>query len=334
MHCRPEGVGVAELANLEFVWWWFLLVLPLPFLVYLALPPVQEKAAIRLPYLPDSDGQLTPPNAFAKVSAVLIWILLVLACARPVWYGEPISSQPHHRDMMLVVDLSGSMSTKDMEYGSEYIDRLSAVKHVITEFISKRQGDRLGLVLFADHAYLQTPLTLDQSTIIQQLNQATLGLIGQKTAIGEGIGIATKTFIDSQAPQRVVILLSDGENTAGVLDPIKAAEIAHKYQTTIYTIGIGAGEMVVKDLFLSRKINTAKDLDEAMLTAIAEKTGGQYFRARNHAELQNIYNEIDRLEPISEATQRWRPQSEWFVYPLALALISTLILVAVRKDHV
>jgi len=205
---------------------------------------------------------------------------------------------------------------------------------VLSDFIDKREGDRLGLVLFADHAYLQTPLTLDKNTIRQQLNQAVLKLIGTQTAIGEGIGLATKTFIDSDAPQRVMILLSDGSNTAGVLDPIEAAKIAQKYNATIYTVGVGAGEMMVKEFFMTRKINTAEDLDEKTLTQIATMTGGQYFRARNSQDLAKIYDTINQLEPISQASQTWRPQSEWFGYPLAIALALSVLLALLRRNHV
>jgi Ca-activated chloride channel family protein len=318
----------------EFLWWWMLILLPLPVLVYLFASPTVTDAPISLPYLPKEENSHRPSNLIAKIMAVSIWILVVLASARPVWYGDPIESQQKHRDMMLVVDLSGSMDIEDMEHKGELIDRLTAVKQVLSEFIEKRKGDRLGLVLFADNAYLQTPLTLDRKTVASQLNQTVLGLVGNKTAIGEGIGLATKTFIDSDAPQRVMILLSDGENNAGVLDPIEAAEIAKKYHTTIYTVGVGAGEMVVQEFFVSRRVDTAKDLDEESLTTIAEMTGGQYFRARNQQDLSNIYKTIDELEPISSDSQTWRPQTEWFRYPLAMALLLSLILVAWRKIRV
>lgn len=315
----------------EFVWWWMLFLLPLPFFVYYLSPAVKENATITLSYLPEENTTSTPSNRVSKIVCSLIWILLTLSCARPVWYGEPIENQPKHRDMILVVDLSGSMEMKDMAHDGEHIDRLTAVKNVLTDFIEKRKGDRLGLVLFADHAYLQTPLTLDRKTISSQLNQAVLGLVGKQTAIGEGIGLATKTFIDSDAPQRVMILLSDGENTTGVLDPIKAAEIAKKYNTTIYTVGIGAGEMIVNEFFISRKVNTAKDLDEKSLTQIAKITGGQYFRARNQDDLNGIYNTINELEPISRVSQTWRPQTEWFNFPLSIALFLSILLVCWRK---
>ncbi|RSD31809.1 vWA domain-containing protein [Vibrio pectenicida] len=322
------------MANIEFVWWWNFLLLPLPILIYFLLPPVQTSSPVYMPYLPLSPAGNSAWSMMAKGLAALIWITLITAAARPVWYGDPVTTQPKHRDMMLVVDLSYSMSQEDMQLNGSFIDRLAAVKQVLTDFISKRQGDRLGLVLFADHAYLQTPLTLDRHTISQQLNQTVLRLIGDKTAIGEGIGLATKTFVDGDAPQRIMILLSDGTNTAGVLDPIEAAKIAKKYKVTIYTVGIGAGEMMVKEFFMSRKVNTAKDLDEKSLKEIASITGGKYFRARDSQELSNIYNTINELEPISQTTQTWRPQQDWFVIPLAIAFVGFLTLMIIRRNHV
>ncbi|EVU15221.1 von Willebrand factor type A domain protein [Vibrio parahaemolyticus V-223/04] len=258
---------------------------------------------------------------------------MVVACARPVWFGEPVEFQPKYRDLMLVVDLSGSMQKEDMNLDGEYIDRLSAVKKVLSDFVAKRKGDRLGVVLFGDHAYLQTPLTADRQTVIQQIKQTVIGLVGQRTAIGDGIGLGTKTFVDSDAPQRVMILLSDGSNTAGVLDPIEAAEIAKKYNATIYTVGVGAGEMMVKDFFMTRKVDTAADLDEQTLTKIAEMTGGQYFRARDAEQLEKIYDTINKLEPVSSDTQTWRPQSEWFPYPLSAALVLSMLLFLLRRKH-
>ncbi|RJX75351.1 VWA domain-containing protein [Vibrio sinensis] len=322
------------MANIEFVWWWMWLLSPLPLLVRFLLPPAKQSSPIYLPYLPNTGVQSAPKNIVSKILATLLWLSLICAAARPVWFGEPVTTQPKHRDLMLVVDLSYSMSKEDMAVNDDYTDRLTAVKKVLSDFIERREGDRLGLVLFADHAYLQTPLTLDRKTISQQLNQAVLRLIGTNTAIGEGIGLATKTFVDSDAPQRVMILLSDGSNTSGVLDPIEAAKIAKKYNATIYTVGVGAGEMMVKEFFMTRKVNTAQDLDEKTLMEIAKITGGQYFRARDSKELATIYDTINQLEPISTATQTWRPQIEWFGYPLSLMLISGVLLVIIRRNYV
>ncbi|GAK82620.1 BatA protein [Vibrio ponticus] len=322
------------MANLEFVWWPLFLLLPLPLAVYFLLPSAKSDAPLYLPYLPDSSASKATQSVMPKLLMSALWLCLVTAASRPVWYGEPVIQQAEHRDLMLVVDLSGSMEQKDMLYQGDYIDRLSAVKQVLNDFIAKRDGDRLGLVFFADHAYLQTPLTFDRNAVNQQLQQVVLNLIGSRTAIGEGIGLATKTFVDSEAPQRVIVLLSDGSNTAGVLEPIEAAEIAKKYKATIYTVGVGAGEMEMKQFFFSRTVNTARDLDETSLRKIAEITGGQYFRARNSQDLANIYQMINQLEPINQATQTWRPQQEWFRYPLAIALGLLFVLIIVRRNHV
>jgi Ca-activated chloride channel homolog len=322
------------LANLELVWWWMLFLLPIPLLAIRYLPPAKQSTPIQIAYLPSSSSESRPSQRISQILVIMIWLCLVVAATRPVWYGDPVTTHPKHRDLMLVVDLSYSMSQKDMKQGDHYIDRLSAVKNVVSNFIDHRKGDRVGLVLFADHAYLQTPLTFDLKTVKSQLNQTVLKLIGTKTAIGEGIGLATKTFIDSDAPQRVIILLSDGSNTSGVLDPIRAAKIAKKYKATIYTIGIGAGEMEVQDFFFTHTVNTAQDLDEKTLMAIAKITGGQYFRARNSHDLATIYDTINHLQPVAKASQTWRPQSEWFRYPLALAFILSLVLVVLRRNHV
>jgi Ca-activated chloride channel family protein len=327
------ATGLSQWLNIEFVWWWALILLPLPLLVYKLMPRESQQAEIKLAYLPDNTHSNKPKQKLQKTLSIAIWTLLIIACARPVWFGDPIEFQPKYRDLMLVVDLSGSMQKEDMNLDGEFTDRLTAVKKVLSDFVAKRKGDRLGVVLFGDHAYLQTPLTADRQAVIQQINQTVIGLVGQSTAMGDGIGLGTKTFVDSNAPQRVMVLLSDGGNTAGVLDPIEAAEIAKKYNATIYTVGVGAGEMMVKEFFMTRKVDTAADLDEKTLTQIAEVTGGQYFRARDTEQLENIYETINQLEPVSSDTQTWRPQSEWFRYPLSAALGLSVLLFLLRRKH-
>ncbi|MGR5299111.1 vWA domain-containing protein [Vibrio mediterranei] len=320
------------MSEFTFEWWWLFALLPLPYLGYKFFQPKQPSAAIILPHISGMPAASRKKILLVRTIAIMAWVSLVCATARPVWYAEPIEIQPKHRDMMLVIDLSYSMSQQDMAYQDGYIDRLTAVKHVVSDFVDRRKGDRVGLVYFADHAYLQTPLTFDRETVKTQLNQTVLKLIGTQTAIGDGIGLATKTFIDSDAPQRVMILLSDGSNNAGVLEPVKAAEIAKKYGTTIYTIGVGAGEMQVKDFFMTRTVNTAEDLDEKTLIKIANMTGGQYFRARNADELATIYDTINALQPIQQATQSWRPQTEWFALPATFSLLLIMLLVMLRRE--
>ncbi|MCF4172929.1 MULTISPECIES: vWA domain-containing protein [Vibrio] len=320
------------MSEFTFEWWWLFALLPLPYLSYKFFQPKQPSASIVLPHISGMPAASRKKILLVRTIAIMAWVSLVCAAARPIWYGEPIEIQPKHRDMMLVIDLSYSMSQQDMAYQDGYIDRLTAVKHVVSDFVDRRKGDRVGLVYFADHAYLQTPLTFDRETVKTQLNQTVLKLIGTQTAIGDGIGLATKTFVDSNAPQRVMILLSDGSNNAGVLDPVQAAEIAKKYGTTIYTIGVGAGEMQVKDFFMTRTVNTAEDLDEKTLIKIANITGGQYFRARNADELATIYDTINALQPVQQATQSWRPQTEWFALPATVSLLLIMLLVILRRE--
>ncbi|NAW64150.1 vWA domain-containing protein [Photobacterium halotolerans] len=310
----------------EFVWWWALVLLPLPWFVYRFTKPVQPVAAITLPVLPENLVR-KPVRRWQSLLALLCWVCLLGALARPVWFGDPVQIQPEHRDMLLAVDLSGSMSIEDMvDSQGNTVDRLTAVKQVVTDFIGKRQGDRLGLVLFANHAYLQTPLTFDLNTVKQQLARTVLGLIGQSTAIGEGLGIAAKSFINSDAKQRVIILLSDGANTSGVINPMEAAKLAAENKVRIYTVGIGAEEMVQRSFFGDRMVNPSQDLDEHALTQIAALTDGQYFRARNPQELASIYQSINDLEPVSTAQQTWRPREELFRFPLAGALFFSVLL--------
>ncbi|MDD1781424.1 VWA domain-containing protein [Enterovibrio sp. ZSDZ35] len=318
----------------EFTWWWAFVLLPLPLVIYKWAKPIPRPAAIHLPRLPKGLGEKQNTSRIRQILMTLLWVSLITALARPVWYGDPIQIQPEHRDMMLAVDLSGSMEIEDMVLPSgNSTDRLTAVKHVLSDFIKQRDGDRLGLVLFADHGYLQTPLTLDRNTVAQQLDRAVLGLIGKSTAIGEGLGIATKTFIDSKAPQRVIILLSDGANTSGVIEPLEAAKLAKENGVTIYTVGVGAESMRQRSLFGSRIVNPSQDLDEKALREIAQMTGGEYFRARDPQELEKIYQIIDQLEPISDVQQTWRPRDEWFRFPLSAALALSVVIVVLRRRH-
>ncbi|MGR5063543.1 VWA domain-containing protein [Photobacterium sp. DNB22_13_2] len=312
-----------------------ILLLPLPWLVRRYVAEVQPIAVLRLGRLPsDLEGSIYSSRVPIALS-LLAWLFLVTAIARPVWLGNPISVPMEHRDVMLVVDLSGSMDIEDMNGGNgEAISRMTAMKSVLIDFVRRREGDRLGMVLFADHGYLHTPLTLDIRNLEQQIDQLVLGLVGYMTAIGEGVAIATKTFIDSEAPQRVMILLSDGSNTIGAVEPMAAAELAKESNVTIYSVGLGAESMMVENAFGElHETNPAWDLDESLLTDIAELTGGQYFRARNQDELAEVYSLIDGLEPISDAEQTWQPRYDLYPYPLFMTVVLMVMLTAYRRHY-
>ncbi|MBT9096755.1 vWA domain-containing protein [Methylovulum psychrotolerans] len=306
-------------------WPWLLLALPVPLAVYWLLPShrVLEQAALKVPFLEDFDDGHTLVISQKKWPlwlAAVAWGLLVLACARPQWLGEPIEQAVSGRDLMLAVDLSGSMEAQDFILNKEPVDRLTAAKSVANDFINRRVGDRIGLILFGSQAYLQTPLTFDRKTVMTLLDEAQLGLAGDNTAIGDAIGLAVKRLGQQPENSRVLVLMTDGANTAGEVSPLKAAQLAESKHLKIYTIGIGADEMLVRSWFGSRKVNPSTDLDEGTLVKIAESTGGRYFRARNTDELNNIYRLLDELEPVEKDKQYYRPHSELFYWPLGFAL--------------
>ncbi|WAK02182.1 vWA domain-containing protein [Methylobacter sp. YRD-M1] len=312
---------------IHFEWPWLLSLLPLPLLIRWLLPahkPV-EQAALKVPFLDDfSEGDarvISQTGRWPFLAAVVAWILLIAACTRPQWLGEPIEQAVSGRDLMLAVDLSGSMEVQDFVINKRAVDRLTATKWVAGDFINRRVGDRIGLILFGTQAYLQTPLTFDRKTVMTLLDESAIGLAGDNTAIGDAIGLAVKRLKNQEVNSRVLILMTDGANTAGEVSPLKAAELAAENQLKIYTIGIGANEMLVRSFFGAQKVNPSQDLDEKTLTAIAEKTGGVYFRARNTDELNKIYQLLDQLEPVEKDKQYFRPRSELYYWPLAGALL-------------
>lgn len=311
---------------IHFQWPWLFLILPLPLAVryFFAARITIEQAALKVPFLDDFPREETHIIAAEKPwrlwLAAAAWILLVLASARPQWLGEPIEQAISGRDLMLAVDLSESMTAQDFELQNQMVDRLTAIKAIATDFINRRVGDRLGLVLFGTQAYLQTPLTFDRKTVATLLDESAIGLAGEATAIGDAIGLAVKRLQKQQTNSRVLILLTDGANTAGELSPLKAAELAASFKLKIYTIGVGADEMLVSSFFGTQKVNPSQDLDEETLTAIAQKTGGKYFRARNTEELNQIYQLLDQLEPVEKDKQYFRPRAELYFWPLSLAL--------------
>jgi Ca-activated chloride channel family protein len=315
----------------SFEWIWALAALPLPLLIKWLLPAAQsETSALKVPFTLSSDiGVTSTKQSKQWVTQSLLWLLwicLVISSARPQWLGEPITVPNEGREMILAVDLSGSMQIEDMQINGRNTDRLSMVKHVLSDFIERRTGDRLGLILFADTAYLQAPMTYDRRTVFTLLQEAVIGLIGEKTAIGDAIGLAVKRFRGHEESNNVLVLLTDGQNTAGNISPLEAKELAIEQNVKIYTIGIGAEAMSVSSFFGSRQVNPSRDLDETLLTELAKSTGGQYFRARNQQELENIYALLDQLEPIEDEGQTYRPLHSWFIYPLGAALFLAFIL--------
>ena len=260
---------------------------------------------------------------------ILAWLLLVASATRPQFIGEPIELPSSGRDLLLAVDISGSMGTEDMELGNQMVTRLAAVKQVVGDFVERRRGDRLGLILFGTQAYLQTPLTFDRNTVRELLDETPLGIAGGKTAIGDAIGLAVKKLKDRPAENRVLVLLTDGVNNVGEVSPLQAAKLANLEGIRIYTIGFGADELMVSGLLFNRRINPSADLDDDTLTEIARLTGGIYQRARSTDELREIYAALDELEPIELEQEVFRPVKSLYFWPLSAAVLISLLLAIV-----
>lgn len=324
-----DGMPVA---GLTVAWPWLALLLPLPWLLRRWLPAATRAGlmALRVPWFEQvaGPGQGWIRRRGLAAVAALAWLLLLLAAVRPQWVGEVESLPVTGRDLLLAVDISGSMDTQDMVLAGRPVNRLAVVKKVAGEFIQGRRGDRVGLVLFGSRAYLQTPLTFDTETTAILLDEAEIGLAGRETAIGDAIGLAVKRLREDAASERVLILLTDGANTSGEVQPMQATEFAAREGLRIYTVGVGADEMMVKDFFGSRLVNPSADLDEDTLRAIADRTGGAYFRARDAETLARIYEQLDELEPVESDQEAVRPVDELFHWPLAAAFLLSMAALA------
>ncbi|MEQ5837568.1 VWA domain-containing protein [Marinobacter sp. NFXS9] len=324
---------------LSFAYPWLLLLVLLPLLWWRRRKTdADQVAAPAIPvghWLADLPGVSRSGNArslWQKVILLVAWMLLVAALARPQYIGEGVNLPVTGRDLLMAVDISPSMEEEDMIVGQRQVNRLTAVKNVLDEFIKRREGDRLGLLLFGTQPYIQAPLSFDHETIQTLLQEAQLGMAGRATAIGDAIGLAVKRLRDRPQEQRVLILLTDGANTAGEVSPDKAAEIAAAAGVRIYTIGIGAEAMLQRGFLGTRKINPSRDLDEDLLKRIASQTGGQYFRARSTPELESIYETINKLEPIELEGKQYRPTTDLFYWPAGLAV--ALLLIGQLLSHV
>ncbi|NQD91829.1 VWA domain-containing protein [Pseudomonas sp. CrR25] len=317
----------------EFTWAWIFLLAPLPWLLRLLLPAADSgEAALKISFLDELEA-LAGRRARARLPAwrqqapfALLWLLLLTAAARPEWLGEPLPMPASGRDLLVAVDVSGSMEYADMYWNGEEVSRLTLVKHLLGDFIEGRQGDRVGLILFGSQAYLHAPLTFDRHTVRTWLDEALIGIAGKNTALGDAIGLAVKRLRERPADSRVLVLVTDGANTGGTLEPMTAARLAAEEQVKIYPIGIGADPQQggVLGLF---GLNPGLDLDEPSLRAIAETTGGEYFRARDSEELQAIGASLNRLEPVAQQPTLARPALALYIWPLSAAVLLSLLLV-------
>ena len=320
-----------------FAWPWLLAGIPLPWLVHALLPARPSQVpALRVPWgerlrKVASGGLLQATSRSFPWLAMLAWSLLCVAAARPQDLGPPIAPPQVGRDMMLAVDLSASMGEEDMELGGRLVDRLTAAKAVLADFLDRRVGDRIGLVVFGGRAFALTPLTLDRDSVRQQLDASVVGLAGRATALGDAIALSTKRLQQQDTEQRVLIVLTDGVNTAGVLEPAKAAQIARDAGVRIHAIAFGGEGGGALSVFGFSLPTGGDEVDEAGLQKIAQLTGGRFFRARDTAALAGIYAEIDALEPVKRQGQAVRPKIERYPWPLGLALAFGVLALLLRR---
>lgn len=312
---------------LQFEFPWAFALLPLPLLVYWLTPEFRDHGeALRVPFYsrlieltgqrPQSGAVVLQKNWLQRLNSLLTWVLVVIALARPVWAGEPIVQEKAARDMMLIVDLSGSMDEQDFANSEgEKITRLDAVKLVLRDFISRRKGDRLGLAVFGDAAFPQATFTEDHRTILQLLEELQTGMAGPKTMIGDAIGLTVRLFDASSTSNKVAILLTDGNDTGSQMPITRAATITAEKGITIHTIAMGDPTTVGE-----------QELDLETLQNISKTTGGRFFLALDRAKLEEIYVELDKLEPTKLDTLSYRPKRPLFHYPLAALVICNILL--------
>jgi len=291
-----------------------------PFII--AMTPwqyVSRRSALRISFMDDvryAEGNseqskgVSRATLFQRILLFVVWALVVVALAKPQFVGEPIVKEISQREILVAVDLSGSMSTKDFKApDGKKIDRLEAVKGVLNSFFEKRKGEKIGLILFGTAAFVQSPFTQDFDALKHLLSELQVGMAGPQTMLGDGIGLGVKMFEESNVTDRMLILMSDGDDTGSKVPPKTAAKLAAQNDVKIYSIAIGdpknAGE---------HPINTET------LKAIVKETDGKFYYAWNTKELEGIYTEIDKLTPKKVEELSYRPVTELYVYPLGLAL--------------
>ena len=315
---------------LSFAFPWAFLLLPMPLAVWLFAPAYREETrALRVPFfhhVAKAAGETPAQGAMVRrrgrmqmAVAIACWCLTVTGLARPEILGEPIVIEKAARDLVLAVDISGSMDARDMvDAEGQPQQRLDAVKEVIEGFIAERDGDRIALIVFGTNAYLQTPFTEDLDSAAELMNQTQVGMAGPHTAIGDAIGLALRTFEASEIEQKVLILLSDGADTNSAMSPLNATEIAVGAGVVIHTIGVG-----------DPTASGADRVDLETLEAIATRAGGQFFVAGDVEGLRAVYDEIDALNPRVVETTSFQPRESIGHYAFALALVLGLLQVAV-----
>ncbi len=326
---------------MEFLWPVVFLFFPLPLVFrWLFQPDLSAQQtriqALRVPFFqqirPFVFTGKAPHHSSAKWLLTAFWVCCLLSAARPVWYGQAETITQNVRNIVLALDASGSMQEQDFDIQNNPVSRLSLVKLLVDDFLQKRQGDEVSLVIFGSEAYTYTPLTYDMKTLRQLLSEIDVGIAGEMTAIGDALALSVANAGKVPAESRIVILLSDGTVNAGVVSVKEAVKMAQKAGVKVYTIGVGSSPLMMQSFMGFRQlVNPAADLDEQTLTEIAEQTGGKYFRAKTSQDLKEIYETINELEPVQNDGILFRLRTELFYIPLLMAFLFLTLAVLQRR---
>lgn len=321
---------------MEFGWPLLFWMLPLPLLFRKVLPPVRggKQGALKVPFfsvIQDLPFSLSFSRPYMLRMGLLwvIWILLVTAAADPHKVGGLEEADRKGRSLLLAVDISASMSRPDVLFNSKQVARFEAVRHLGADFLTGRRGDRVGLILFGTLPYLYVPPTFDTFTASEMLKGASVGLAGDRTAIGDTIALAVKTFEESKRENRVLVLLTDGANTAGSIQPIQALSLARYAGVRIFPIAFGGDEAITKDAS-GRHFPPDPQMNVDLLKELAQGTGGRFFNAAGTQALKEVYRQIESIEPVSEGAVFVRPVKRYFFYPLGAALFLSFLLAFIR----
>jgi Ca-activated chloride channel family protein len=318
-------------SNLTLLHPWVLALLPLPLLARWLLPAHRAtQRGLVVPFLPRlfaltgrsalRDLAVTQGGRWRSLVLIICWLCAVLAMARPQLIEPPVTREVPARDLLLAVDLSGSMATGDFtDAQGKTAERLAAVKAVLDDFLAKRNGDRVGLILFGSAAFVQVPFTEDLTVARQLLDEAQVGMAGPQTAFGDALGLAINVFDRSTVKERVLIALTDGNDTSSQVPPEKAAQIAHDKGIVIHTVAVGDPRSAGEDA-----------LDETTLKNVATLTGGLYSHAGDHEQLASIYQQIDQLETRKAQTLSHRPRRDVYWWPLASGLLASMAYLGTR----
>jgi Ca-activated chloride channel family protein len=312
---------------LTFAHPWFAVLLPLPWLVWRFVPPyAQSRRGVRVPFFagvvaltglePRPGIVVSQRGLWRSLALALAWLLTLGALMRPQWIEPPLHKDKPARDLLLLVDLSGSMDTRDFtDAAGQQVNRLSAVKQVLDEFLAKREGDRVGVVVFGDAPYSLVPFTTDLTLCRQLVQEMQVGMAGPRTALGDAIGLGVNLFARSTVPAKTIIALTDGNDTASKVPPSDAARVAHDHGITIHTVVVGDPAAAGED-----------KLDEAALRDVATTTGGGFYRAMDRAGLSEIYARLDRIETRKVDTVSYRPKTDFFWLPLLVAVLLAMLI--------